>query len=434
MNKKVWMPIWILVAALLVVAVLKMSSSVPPVIERPNFAPLVVTEVVTPRPFQFVVRAHGSVSPRSESDLVPQVSGEVIAVSPALAAGGFFEEGETLVRIERTDYEASLESARAALARADSEHGRAKKERDRQRTLANRSVASQSRIDDAETAYRVAFASLREARARLGQAERDLDRTNIRAPYAGRVRSESVDAGQFVQRGAAIAKLYAVDFAEVRLPLPDRELAYLDIPLVPDASRRRVAPLAPLASDEVAQDTVASDETVDVPEVEAAPVVPAEASVVALPNVVLRAEFAGGSHSWNGVIVRTEGEIDAQSRMVHVVAQVSDPYGVDTSASGTPPLAVGLFVEAEILGRTVDVAYVLPRIALRGGSRVYLVDGEQKLRFREVEVLRIERETVVVGEGLAPGDRVCVSALSAAVEGMSVRERAETAEAAEVTP
>jgi RND family efflux transporter MFP subunit len=246
MNKKVLVPLLILGAALVVVLGLRFSSSAPPVVERPNFAPLVVTERATPQAFQFVVRAHGSVSPRSESDLVPQVSGEVVAVSSALAAGGFFEQGETLVRIERTDYEASLESARASLARADSEHSRARKERDRQRTLADRSVASQSRIDDAETAYRVAFASLREARARLGQAERDLDRTEIRAPYAGRVRSETVDAGQFVQRGTPIAKIYAVDFAEVRLPLPDRELAYLDIPLVPQASQRRMAPLPPL--------------------------------------------------------------------------------------------------------------------------------------------------------------------------------------------
>ena len=215
---------------------------------------------------------------------------------------------------------------------------------------------------------------------------------------------------------------------EVRLPLPDRELAYLDIPLVPQASQRRMAPLPPLGMDEATEDAealglgtqlVESTEATDGP---------------ALPSVVLRAEFAGRSHSWKGTIVRTEGEIDAQSRMVHIVAQVSDPYGVGVQGADATPLAVGMFVEAEIFGRKIDVAYVLPRSALRGNSRVYVVDADNKLHFRDVEVLRMERERVVIGEGLSPGDRVCISALSAAVEGMSVRERGESAEVAEVTP
>ena len=111
--------------------------------------------------------------------------------------------------------------------------------------------------------------------------------------------------------------------------------------------------------------------------------------------------------------------------MIHVVAQVRDPYGIEASGAPPPPLAVGLFVEAAILGREVPEVYVLPRIALREGSRVYVVDGEGKLRFRDVEVLRTERETVVVGAGLWSGDRVCISALEGAVDGMSVRERGE---------
>jgi len=405
----------------IVVAVLFGVRSKPPAVERPDFAPLVVTETVTPQPYQFVVRAHGSVSPRSESDLIPQVSGEVVAVSPALVAGGFFEKGDVLVRIERIDYEASLESARASLARSQSEHRRAKTERDRQRTLADRSVASQSRIDDAETAYRVADASLREARARLGQAERDLDRTEIRAPYEGRVRSEAVDVGQFVQRGVPIAKLYAVDFAEVRLPLPDRELAFIDLPLVPPLSRLRARSLPPLVESEGGMEEGGEVEALAA--VEQMDRVASDAPE--FPSVILRAEFAGKPHSWRGEIVRTEGELDPQSRMIHVVAQVRDPYGIEASGAPPPPLAVGLFVEAAILGREVPEVYVLPRIALREGSRVYVVDGEGKLRFRDVEVLRTERETVVVGAGLWSGDRVCISALEGAVDGMSVRERGE---------
>ena len=253
-------------------------------------APLVRVVRVEPRLVQFTVRAHGTVAPRTESELVPQVAGEVVWVSPALVSGGFFEADEPLVRIDRRDYEADLESARAGAARAESEYRRAAKEHERQRQLADRSVASESRIDDAENAYRAARAARREAQARLERAERDLERTELRAPYAGRVRAERVDVGQFVSRGVAIATLYAVDYAEVRLPIPDRELAYVDLPL---AYRSQ-------AASEAGTETAAENS----------------------PSVRLHAEFAGRERVWTGRIVRTEGEIDPKSRMVHAVARV----------------------------------------------------------------------------------------------------------------
>jgi RND family efflux transporter MFP subunit len=227
---------------------------------------------------------------------------------------------------------------------------------------------------------RVTVAGLREARARESRAARDLARTELHAPYEGRVRSESVDVGQFVQRGAPIARLYAVDFAEIRLPLPDRELAYLDVPLAGETG--------------------------------------SEAPAIR-PQVGLAAEFAGERHVWNGEIVRTEGELDPLSRMVHVVARVADPYG-RTSRVGAP-LAVGLFVEATIAGRQVQGAFVLPRSALREGDQVYVVDEEDRLRLRDVVVMRAERDRVVIAGGLVAGDRVCVSPMGAVVDGMRVR-------------
>jgi RND family efflux transporter MFP subunit len=350
-------------ATILVIVALRLLASKPPEREQPDRAPLVRVEQVMPQEFQFEVRAHGSVSPRSESDLVPQVSGDVVWVSRSLAAGGFFEKGDPLLRIDRADYEVELEAARATVARAASEHQRAKTELERQRQLADRSVASQARIDDAENTFRVTEAQLREARARRSRAARDLERTEIRAPYEGRVRSEKVDVGQFVQRGNPVATLYAVDLAGVR------------------------------AGAEEAPESAAG------------------------PSVTLRAEFAGRAHEWEGRIVRTEGELDPRSRMVHVVARVADPYGEDSEA----PLAVGLFVEATIAGRSVPNAYVLPRTALRPDDRIYVVDGKAQLRFRDVEVLRTESDRIVVGKGLVPGDRVCVSPLAAAVDGMRVR-------------
>jgi RND family efflux transporter MFP subunit len=390
-RKKALVPLAILVAGALAVGIVMATKpgveAGPP---RVN-APLVTVIEMQPRDLQFSVHTQGTVAPRTESDLIPQVSGEVIWISPRLVSGGFFEGGEPLLRIDQSDHRVELEAARAVVARTKSEFARAETEIERQKSLASQGVASQARIDDAENAFRVTQAELREETAKLARAERDLERTEIRAPYQGRVRFEKVDVGQFVSRGESVATLYATDYAEVRLPLPDRDLFYLDIPF------------------DLSGEDVASDGD------------PAELQFG--PEVQLRAEFAGQPRTWIGRIVRTEGEIDAKSRMVHLVARVEDPYG-QNGTTDSAPLAVGLFVEAEIQGRSVENVFVVPRVALRtdaGSDVVYLVDAGDRLRFKAVEVLRAERDDVVIGGGLRPGDRVCVSPMAAAVDGMAVR-------------
>ena len=342
---------------------------------------------VAPETLRLAVETHGTVRPRTESELVPEVSGPVVRVAPSFVSGGFFEEGDLLLEIDPRDYEAALERARAALVRAESEFARAEKERGRQQKLARRGAASDAQLDDAVNAERVARAVLREARAGLEKAERDLERTRIRAPYRGRVREESVGVGQFVDRGRPIATLYAIDYVEVRLPIPDRQLAYLDLPLAHESGG-------------------------DAP---------------AGPVVRLHAEFAGAEHTWTGRIERTEGEIDPDSRMVHAVARVENPYAADES--GRPPLAVGLFVRAEIEGREFGEVFVLPRGALHGGDRVWLADPEDRLRERRVEVLRRDRRRVVVSSGLHGGERVVVSPLEAPVDGSRVDPTRAPAEA-----
>ena len=386
MNKRIVLPfaalgVGVVLSTLLVVA---RPSVEPKPIER--IPPLVEALTLRPERVHLQVTAQGTVVPRRESELVPQVSGEVVWVSPNLAPGGFFEKDEPLLRIDAVDYQAELESGRAALARAKSEAVRARKERDRQRQLAGRSVASQSRIDDSENDHAVAEAMLREARASLGRAERNLARTEMLAPFAGRVRKESVDVGQFVSRGSALASLYAVDYAEVRLPLPDRELRYLKVPLGYSADR---------------------------------PGAHGSTGV----EVTLRAEFAGRMHEWKGQIVRSEGEIDPRSRMVTLVARVADPYGRTAAEPHATPLAVGLFVQAEIRGLELADAIVVPRSALQDGDRVLVIDSDDRIHFRDVDVLRRERERVIVSEGLAAGERILTTPMPAAVEGMSVRTR-----------
>jgi RND family efflux transporter MFP subunit len=404
LSAKVAVPLGIL--ALGVAGAAAMIATRPVVTATPTetAAPLVRALRVAPESLRYAVRANGTVAPRTQSDLVPQVSGEVVWISPSLASGGFFDAGEPLLRIDPRDYEVDLESGRAALARAESEFARSRTERGRQRELAERSVASQARIDDAENAYRVGEAQVREARASLERAERDLDRTELRAPFQGRVREKSVDVGQFVNRGAPIAKLYAVDIAEVRLPVPDRELSFLDLDLGLRRAPNGTPPNAPADGGSAIKGGEISGKGAETSEKGA--------------EVLLHADFAGKQRTWHGRIVRTEGEIDPRSRMVHVVARVEEPYAAD------PPLAVGLFVSAEIFGRTVESAYVLPRAALQQrpeGDLVFVIDAYDRLRFRPVTVLRVQQGDVVIGEGLAPGERVSISPLGAAVDGMRVR-------------
>ncbi len=365
-----------------------MIESRPDVETRPpaRVVPMVRVMPVRMENRQLRVISQGTVVPRTESDLVAEVAGRVTFVSPALAAGGFFEDGELLLTIDRADYELALSRAEAEIAQAllrleqeKAEAEVARREWEQLGSLADAPplVLRRPQLIQVET-------SLGAAQAAFEQARRDLERTEVRAPYAGRVRQKSVDVGQYVARGARLARIYAVDVAEIRLPLPDRELAFIDLAL----SHR------------------------------------GGAVEWTGPEVLVRTEFAGRLHAWRGRIARTEGEIDPQTRMVYVVAQVSDPYGPGADSS-RPPLAVGMFVEAEILGRWVNRVVVLPRTAVRDSGQVYVVDSEGTLRFREVEVLRWESEQVIVSSGLREGEMVCLSPLETAVDGMAVEVAGE---------
>ena len=193
--------------------------------------PMVRAMTVELQDVQLRIEAQGSVTPRTESDLVAEVAGRITWVSPSLAAGGFFEEGELLAQIDASDYELAVERAEAALTRAESELALAQSHLKRRQSLAERGVASPATLDEAVNTERVANAAVRDARALRGQARRDLERSRILAPFAGRVREKRIGVGQFVGRGAGVARIYAVDYAEVRLPIPDQEAAFVDLPI-----------------------------------------------------------------------------------------------------------------------------------------------------------------------------------------------------------
>jgi RND family efflux transporter MFP subunit len=375
--KNILLPLAIVVGGFGLAAVIIATGPELEHVPPPSNAPLVRVWEAHPQTVQMSSITHGSVLPRTESDLIPEVSGRVVSMSPSLVSGGFFKKGDALLEIDPLDYEVALEQARAALASSKSEVTNARKAHERQLDLAKKQSTSESQRDDALNRMQFAEAAEREARARLSRAERDIERTRIIAPFEGRVRNERVDVGQFITRGASVASIYSTDFAEVRLPIHDEELAFLELPL--DGLDRGNAPM---------------------------------------PKAILRARFDGKEHQWEGNIVRTEGELDPQTRMITVVAQVEAPY---KTREDRPPLAVGLFIEAEIIGRIAENVYVVPRSALQANNQIYIINEDNELVFRDVDILRMVDEDVYIRAGLESGEIVCLSTLSSAIEGMTVR-------------
>ena len=377
---RVLLPLVVIGLAALVTTALIQSRPEVPVQPRPVELPSVRVEEVVVQDIAMTVISQGTVSPRIESQLVPEVAGRVVWASPSFASGGFFEEGDALLRIDPYNYQQAVIAARSQVAQSRLRLALEEAEAD----VARREWEELGRGDATALTLREpqledARASLLAAEANLERAQQDLDRTEVTAPFAGRVRQKSVDIGQFVSVGSPVATLYAIDAAEVRLPLPDAELKYLDVPLAYRGREERVG-----------------------------------------PRVTLRAEFAGESYTWEGRIVRTEAEIDPVSRMVTVIAQVSDPYAPGRDPR-RPPLAVGMFVEAEIAGRVATQVVRLPRAALRDRDQVLVVDNEDRLHFRTVDVLRSTSQDIVISGGLAAGERVILSPIDAVTDGMRVQ-------------
>lgn len=366
----------------------------PTVVTPVNEGPLVRLVRVRSEPVRLDVVARGTVEPLRTVELAAEVSGRIVATSPAMRAGGTFTPNDVLAQLDPTDFRLAITSQQAAVARA--ELNLAREEAEAEAALrawqklegdrpADALVRREPQLEDA----RLALAA---AKAQLERAQVDLERTKVMLPFAGRVRSVAADVGQTVQRGQRLATVIDTSATEVRLPIALDDLAFVDLPL--DA-----------ATDQGAE-------------------------------VELHAEFAGRPCVWHGHVVRTEGEIDRQTRQLTVVARVDGDGDGDQ-----PPLLVGMFVEARISGRTFDDVVVVPRAALDGSDRIWVAEARCSgvrramvlgstvwvptfgalLRERRVTVLRAERDRVLLSGGLASGDLVSISNLDAPVDGMTVR-------------
>ena len=338
--------------------------------------PAVEVQIAEATRHTYRIQSQGTALPRTSIRLVSEVSGKVVSVAESFDVGQIFAKGDVLLKIDARDYELALAQARSQVAQAQLRLQMEVKEADvvrREWQLLNQGEPTGLQAREPQLAS--ARAALEAALAAEEGAKRNLDRCEIRAPFDGMVARAGVRPGQFVALATPLGELFATDVAEVRLPLIASDLSFIDLP----------RPGAKVA-------------------------------LVQAPKVTL----SGWGAEWVGRVVRSEGTVDPLNRMVYVVAQITDPYGLpnDTVA----PLRSGMFVQASIEGRTQEGVVVLPRHALRGKNQVWIV-SENKLTFRTVKVAFADAKQVIVAAGIQPGEQVVVSLLAAVVDGMGVKVR-----------
>ena len=325
------------------------------------------------------IRGEGTVRPLREIGLVPQVAGKVVYISPSLVNGGEFRKGDTLLRIEPVDYKLAVTLAEAKISDAESKLQLAKEEseaaQEEWRTLhpkPGKGNRNPPPLVAKEPQLAAARAALEAAKADFKAASLNLERTGITAPFHGRVSQENVDLGQYVTPGQSLASIYSIEAAEISVPFDQEDLLWFHVPgFTPGKNPGSSA--------------------------------------------VIRSRIAGQDLSRSGKVVRTEGKLDERTRMIKVVLRVEKPY------ERKPPLAVGLFVTVDIEGRILPNAAVIPRVALHQDSTVWVVDKEERLLFRKVDIARIQGDNVLIRSGLKEGERVIISSMKAVTKGMKVR-------------
>jgi RND family efflux transporter MFP subunit len=343
----------------------------PPKKDRLDLDPLVEVVALEMMTTNFEVRSQGTVRPRTETILSAEVSGTISSISPKFMAGGVFQANEVLLRIDPTNYEVAVHQAEALVAQRQIEYDGAKKLR--------------SQGYRAESEFASATAALASAKAEQVRATRNLERTYIRLPYEGIVRSKESDLGQFVSPGTRLGVTFATDYAEVRLPLTDPDLAFVSLPEATDISVSGTADG---------------------------------------PDVVLSAVRKGQPAEWPAKIVRTEGVVDEKSRVTYAVARIADPYRLHSNGAVLP---VGSFVTASIAGSAVSGVFRVRNSAIRGANQLLFVRDDNTIHIRNVDLVRKD-STYSYFRGASNGERIVTSALEAPIEGMAIRVADDDAE------
>ena len=380
LKPKRLIPISIFAALVLIAVLIRMNPPEAP--QRPAFSgPMmsVETQPVIARDYQVMLQSYGTVQPRTRSMLIVQVGGQIVSINENVRDGGFFEKGDILGQIDPRDYEADVQIAEATLADARQALAeavaRSEQAEEDWRRLGNEGEPTDLvlRIPQLEAAR----ARVNSAESALSKAKLDLERTNIVAPFAGRVLRKLVDLGQVVGMNTQLAEIYATDVVEVRLPLRNRDLGFIDLP-----ESYRFA------------DVDSADRL----------------------DAIIRSDLIG-DEEWRAELVRTEGAIDESARQLHVIAQIDDPFGRESE--GRSPIKIGQYVTAEIEGKALSNVLVIPNNTIYQGTYVYTVE-DGILRRKDIDIAWQNDDEAVVASGLQPGDELVTTPLGQVTSGIRV--------------
>ncbi|WP_425529562.1 efflux RND transporter periplasmic adaptor subunit [Ferrimonas balearica] len=363
------MPFLILVVFIIGAVALASLKKPPEKKAEAEALPIVEVMAIEKSAHQVQLRSYGVVQAKHRTQLVAEVSGRLVEIAPEFVRGEWVKKGDILARIEPADYQADLMQAEANLAQAQAqlqeEIARGKvAEREWQGVLDG--IPPELGLRKPQLAKEQA--NVRSAQAGLARAQRNLERTVIRAPFDGLIVARNVDLGQYINISNQLGEVQGSDIAEIRLPVPPEDLEFLDS--------------------------------------------------LNGAEVTLTQTLADRELSWLAKLVRSEGVVNDENRMVYLVAEVHDPYGMDDARPH--PLKFGSFVNARIAGRYIDELVNLPRHAVRN-ERVTVIKADNTVELRPVHVVRADLEQVYIQGGLEEGERISLSAMDSVDNGRKVK-------------
>ena len=343
----------------------------------------VETMKLLPQRYPVVLDSFGTVQPRTQSVLVAQVSGEINKINQQFRDGGFFEKGDVLVQLDDRDHRAELKINESSLLSAKQvlleEQARAEQALVDWQRLGNGKKPNSLVLREPQLA--AAQAQVLSAQAKLEQAQLSLERTKIIAPFAGRILAKHVDLGRVVVNNTQLADIYAIDYVEVRLPINNKDLSFMELP---------------------EQYRHSSDSE--------------KGSKVTLSSNLI------GQQQWQGQVVRTEGAIDTTSQQLYIVAQIDNPY--DKSNKDVAPIKIGQYVNAQIVGKTIEQALVIPNSAIYQGSYVYIVEqveGKSLLKRKDITIRWQNSQDAIIESGLTFGEQLVLTPLGQVSSGTRVK-------------
>lgn len=343
-------------------------------------APLVEVQNIVRQDIRFTISSQGSVVPRTQTNLVSEVSGQITSVNNKFNVGGFFNKGEVLLTVDDSSYQVALLQAQSRLDAANAvlvEEQARKDQAEGEWLLTGKSLAQAPVLALRLPQLQKARADVKAAKASVIDAEVKLARTQIKAPYDAMLKAKQVDIGQYVSTGSTLAMIFAVDYAEVRLPIKQLDVEFLNLPKINQRG----------------------DNT---------------------SQVDIFYQLMGIQHTWMSNLTRYEGEVDSRSRVHYVVAKIDDPYSV-LPTSEHQELRIGTFVNASIAGKIIADIVAIPRNALHGANELYLIDEKNKLHIQKINVLRNDANYVYSHDVFALNHRLIITQMETPVEGMTLR-------------